>query len=305
MAPNGLKIFISIIIFLIISCAFSQNISGLKFAIDTSNTKKGNIQLKKPVQINMLKTGIISGLTIGAGVWLHNYQRNSWWAGQRGQFHIQNDWAYSMSADKTGHFFDGTFIHKLYSGAFEWAGFGKKTSMWLGALFSLAYMTDIEIEDGFAHDWGFSPGDELCNTLGAFYPVLQNAYEPLQEFNFKWSYFPSEELRNGTKHGAFLDDYNGQTMWLSIGIHHFLPKSAKKYWPDFLNIAIGYGVKNYTDYSTRYQNVYIAFDYDFRKMLPGKSKFMMWLKDVINHFRIFPAPGIRINKHGTEYIINF
>ena len=114
----------------------------------------------------------------------------------------------------------------------------KKTSMWLGALFSIAYMTDIEIEDGFATNWGFSPGDELCNTLGAFYPVLQNYVKPLEEFNFKWSYFPSEEIREGTKNGAFLDDYNGQTMWLSIGVHHFLPKAAKKYWPIFLILRL-------------------------------------------------------------------
>jgi len=256
-------------------------------------------------KVNTLKTGLITGISIGAGVWLHNYQKNAWWSGQRGHFHIQNDWEYAMSADKFGHFFDGAFIHKLYSGAFEWAGFDKKSSMWLGTLFSIAYMTDIEIEDGFATNWGFSWGDELCNTLGAFYPVFQNYYPALKEFNFKWSYLPSDDLRNGSKNGAFLDDYNGQTVWLSVGINHFLPKNAKKYWPDFLNIAFGYGVKHYTDPVNKYQNFYIAFDYDFRKLIPGNSKFMVWMKDIINHFRIFPAPGIRINKNGVEYVINF
>lgn len=275
--------------------------SGKVIAINSENKKQ---ELLNGTKVNMIKFSTITGFTIGAAVWLHNYQRSSWWAGQRGQFHIQNDWAYSMSADKLGHFFDGAFIHKLYSGAFEWSGFSKKTSMWMGALFSLAYMTDIEIEDGFAHDWGFSPGDELFNTMGAFYPVLQNACEPLTEFNFKWSYFPSKTLTEGIKKGAFLDDYDGQTMWLSIGIHRYLPKSVQKYWPDFFNIAFGYGVKEHiTDHG--YQNWYIALDYDFRKMIPGNSKFMVWLKDVLNHFRILPAPGIRINKYGTEYVINF
>ena len=256
-------------------------------------------------KVDLVKTFAITGFTIGAGVWLHNYQRNSWWAGQRGQFHIQNDWDYSMSADKFGHFFDGYFIHNLYSGAFEWAGFDEKSAMWMGTLFSLAYMTDIEIEDGFATDWGFSPGDEFFNTLGAFYPVFQYYVKPLQEFNFKWSYFPSEGLRNGTKQGAFLDDYNGQTFWLSIGVRHFMPGSVQKYWPDFINIALGYGVKHYTDYSKRFQDFYIALDFDYRKMIPGDSKFMLWMKDILNHFRILPAPGIRINKHNVEYVINF
>jgi hypothetical protein len=260
---------------------------------------------KEKYKINFLKTGLITGFTIGAGVWLHNYQKNAWWSGQRSHFHFQNDWDYAMSADKIGHFFDGAFIQQLYQGAFEWSGFNPTASMWMGTIFSIAYMTDVEIEDGFATDWGFSPGDEIFNILGAFYPVAQNYWEPLREFSVKWSYWPTEELRSGTKHGAFLDDYNGQTVWLSMGVHYFLPKSVKKYWPDFLNIALGYGVEHYTDYSKRYQNFYLALDFDFRKMIPGDSKFMKWFKSVLNHFRILPAPGLRFNKFGTEYVINF
>lgn len=294
---------------------YSQSLN-LKYEYNTADfiTQNSDLKLKaknnilseeSKTNVNFLKTGLITGMTIGAGVWLHNYQKNAWWSGQRGHFHIQNDWEYAMSADKFGHFFDGAFIHKLYSGAFEWAGFDKKSSMWLGTLFSIAYMTDIEIEDGFATNWGFSWGDELGNVLGAFYPVFQYNSSALKEFNFKWSYLPSDDIRNGSKNGAFLDDYNGQTVWLSAGIYHFLPKKAKKYWPDFLNIAIGYGVKHYTDPVKKYQNFYIAFDYDFRKLIPGSSKFMVWMKDILNHFRIFPAPGIRFNKKGVEYVINF
>jgi hypothetical protein len=93
-------------------------------------------------------------------------------------------------------------------------------------------------------------------------------------------------------------------MWLSMGIHYFLPEGAKKYWPEFLNLAVGYGVKHYQE-ANKYRNFYVAFDYDLRKIIPGNSKFMLWFKDVINHFRIFPAPGIRINKDGVEYVINF
>lgn len=264
-----------------------------------------NKQLKDKYKISIWKTGIITGVTVGAGIWLHNYQRNAWWSGQRGKFHVQNDWDYAMSADKVGHIFDGAFIQGLYQGAFEWSGFKPKAAMWLGAAFSIAYMTDIEIEDGFATDWGFSPGDEGSNILGAFYPILQQTWEPLQEFNLKWSYYPSEDLRKGTKNGAFLDDYNGQTMWLSIGVHNFLPKSFQKYWPEFINIAIGYGVKNYKDYTNRYANYYLAFDFDWRKIIPGKSKFMLWLKNVLNHFRFLPAPGIRFNKHKTEFVVNY
>jgi len=305
-----------IIIFAVVFGAFSSceaqiiaQESVVKKSLSDSTTLTPHLKLKqKPKEkykVNFLKTGLITGATIGAGVWLHNYQKNAWWSGQRSSFHFQNDWDYAMSADKIGHFFDGAFIQQLYQGAFEWSGFTPTAAMWIGTLFSIAYMTDIEIEDGFASDWGFSPGDEMFNILGALYPVAQNYWAPLREFNVKWSYWPTEELRNGTKHGAFLDDYNGQNVWFSMGVHYFLPKAAKKYWPDFLNIAVGYGVEHYTDYSKRYANYYLAFDFDFRKMIPGDSNFMKWLKNVMNHFRILPAPGLRINKFGTEYVINF
>jgi hypothetical protein len=255
-------------------------------------------------KISLWKTGLVSGVTIGAGIWLHNYQKNAWWSGQRRSFHFYPDWDYAMYADKAGHFFDGAFIHNLYRGAFEWSGFSPTAAMWMGTAFSIAYLTDIEIEDGFATDWGFSWGDELANILGAMYPVAQHYWTPLKEFNLKWSYFPSPALREGKKQGAFIDDYDGQTVWLSMGIHYFLPKKAKKYWPDFLNLALGYGVKDYHE-PNAYKNFYIAFDYDLRKLIPGDSKFLLWFKDVINHFRIFPAPGIRINNKGVEYVINF
>jgi hypothetical protein len=277
--------------------------------VENTNHLKTNTSQKHLINdngnVSPVKIAVISGFTVGASIWLHNFQRNAWWSGQRGLFHIQNDWEYAMSADKMGHFFDGAFIHKLYSGAFEWAGLSRTAAMWGGTLFSIAYMTDIEIEDGYAHDWGFSMGDELFNVMGAFYPVMQNVYPPLQELNFKWSYFPSEDMRSGKKQGAFLDDYDGQTMWLSIGIHHFLSEKTKKYWPDFLNIALGYGVKGHTDYTKRYQDFYIGFDLDWRRIIPGNSKFMLWMKDILNHFRFLPAPVLRIGTTGTRIVVNY
>jgi hypothetical protein len=267
--------------------------------------KSGSQMPDKKYKLNYIKLAAITGITAGSFIWLHNYQRNSWWAGQRGKFHFQNDWEYSMSADKTGHFFDGAFIQALYRGAFEWAGFTPTASVWLGAAFSIAYMTDVEIEDGFATDWGFSPGDQLMNVSGALYPVAQYYWKPLRSFNIKWSYLPSKELTSGKKNGAFLDDYDGQTMWMSISIHDFLGKKAQKFWPDYLNIVTGYGVNHYKDYSIRYADYYLGLDLNWEKIIPGNSKFMLWFKNVINHFRFFPLPALRFNKDGISYIVNW
>jgi hypothetical protein len=293
--------------------AFTQYLDSttLKLKTDTlssaSNIKlNSNSQFKKDkYKVNLIKFGAVTGVTAGAFWWLHNYQKNAWWSGQRGKFHFQNDWDYAMSADKIGHFFDGLFIQALYRGAMEWSGFSPTASQWIGAAFSIAYMTDIEIEDGFATDWGFSPGDQIGNVAGALYPVAQYYWKPLRSFNFKWSYYPSPSLTEGNKNGAFLDDYNGQTMWLSMSVHDALPKSAKKIWPDYLNIAVGYGVNDYTNYDKRYADYYIGLDLDWTKIIPGKSKFMLWFKNVINHFRFLPLPVLKINKDGVKYSVNF
>jgi len=302
-----------IILFLIllVSSPASQEIKSSSGLNDTTSYPK-TLKLKPSKNNNIdknnidyIKFGAITGVTAGAFIWLHNYQANSWWKDQRGSFHVANDWAYAMSADKIGHFFDGAFVQCLYQGAFEWAGFKQTTAMWIATGFSIAYMTDIEIEDGFAKSWGFSPGDEFCNVAGAFYPVAQYYVDPLKNFDLKWSYYPSEELTSGNKNGVFLDDYNGQTMWLSIDVNNMLPKKARNYWPEIINIVFGYGVDNYTDFTKRYANYYFGLDLNWKKIIPGNSKFMMWFKNVLNHFRFLPLPVIRFNPHEVRYVVNY
>ena len=291
----------------IIELKLKDKFSLFNLSSDSNSVKiKSGSQLpKQKYKVNLIKFGAITGVTAGAFWWLHNYQKNAWWSGQRGKFHIQNDWDYAMSADKTGHFFDGALIQAIYRGALEWAGFSPTASVWLGAAFSIAYMTDVEIEDGFATDWGFSMGDQICNVAGALYPVAQYYWMPLRSFNFKWSYYPSEEITSGNKNGAFLDDYNGQTMWLSANIHDFLGKKAKRFWPDYLNIVTGYGVNDYKQFDKRYADYYVGLDLNWERIIPGNSKFMIWFKNIINHFRFLPLPAIRINKNGVQYIVNW
>jgi Predicted periplasmic lipoprotein (DUF2279) len=312
--------FISVVVFLAyLNSSYSQAplnsilTDSLKLTLKKdTNTSASELKLKttqqKPQQkysIDYVKFGLITGATIGAFWWLHNYQKNAWWSDQRGEFHFANDWDYAMSADKLGHFFDGALVQAIYRGAFEWAGFSPTASVWIGAAFSIAYMTDIEIEDGFATQWGFSPGDQLMNVTGALYPVAQYYWSPLRSFNMKWSYCPSEDLSSGNKNGAFLDDYNGQTFWFSVNVQDLLPKKSKSSWPDYLNIVTGYGVNHYTDFDKRYADYYIGLDLNWERIIPGESKFMLWFKNVINHFRFLPLPVLKINKDGVTYSVNF
>ncbi len=245
-------------------------------------------------KINYIKLGGITGFTVGAVLFLHNFQQHAWWSGQRGQFHIQNDWAYAMSMDKLGHFMEGGLIARTMKGAFIWSGINDRTSLWLGAVFSIAYMTDIEIEDGFAKQWGYSPGDEIANLTGDIFAIAQDMWTPLQTVKMKWNYVPTNDPAHK---GDFPDDYGGQVFWFSFDVNSYLGKKLEKFWPDYLNITLGYGVLKYEDYGPdgRIQNLYLGIDFDLRKIIPGKSKFMLFLKEFLNTFKIIPAPALKWN----------
>ena len=240
-----------------------------------------NIPAREKSNINVLKFSSLVAVTVGMSIGLHQLQKNAWWNGQRGDFHIQNDWGYAMSMDKIAHFMEGGLIAKTMKGAFLWSGMNETSAMWFGALFSIAYMTDIEIEDGFATDWGYSPGDELANISGDIFSIAQDLWKPLQTEQIKWSYVPTNDPLHK---GDFPDDYSGQVFWLSFDINKYFGEKFKKNWPEFLNVAIGYGVKDYDHYEPggRQQLAYLGLDIDLRKVIPGNSSFMKFIKDFLN-----------------------
>ena len=205
-----------------------------------------------------------------------------------------------MSMDKLGHFFVGGLINNTMYPAFLWSGLSKKTSLWVSTLLSIGYMTDIEIEDGFATQWGYSPGDEIFNIAGDAFAIARDLWEPLKTVKFKWSYWPTGDPLHK---GDFPDDYNGQTFWFSFNIHSYLPEKLQSIWPSYLNLAVGYGVKNYEDYGPggRNQNLYLSLDYDFRKIIPGDSSFMLWVKEFISNFKIIPAPALLWNTTAGKF----
>ena len=306
MRRNYLIIFI-VSLFLISGISMSQSNPDyykLKPGIDSSSYKLNNHSLAKKQKpfllnkafndVNYYKLAGLTGFTIGAVLFLHNMQKHAWWSGQRGTFHIQNDWSYALSMDKIAHFMEGALISKTMKGAFIWSGVSEKTAIWLGALFSIAYMTDIEIEDGFATDWGYSPGDEIANLAGDVFSVAQDLWTPLQTVKVKWSYVPTNDPNHK---GDFPDDYGGQVFWLSFDIKSYLGRKFEKTWPDFLNFDIGYGVQKYQDYGPdgRIQNFYVGMDFDLRKIIPGDSSFMRFFKEFLNTFKIIPTPQLKWN----------
>jgi hypothetical protein len=272
--------------------------------LNKASNYKETAKIQKP-GINPFKFGGLTSFTIGAGLYLHNFQKHAWWSGQREKFHIQNDWSYAMSMDKLGHLFIGGLINRTMKDAFIWSGMNNTTAIWTSSLFSIAYMTDIEIEDGFAKQWGYSPGDELFNILGDAYATGQDLWKPLNTVKIRWSYWPTHDPNHK---GDFPDDYNGQTFWLSFSVYDYLPKNMKQYWPEYFNFALGYGVKQYDNYNSggRIQNLYLSLDYDIRKIIPGRTTFLVWLKELIYNFKIIPAPALKydLTSGKIKYVVH-
>lgn len=242
-------------------------------------------------KVNYTKLALVGAGTVGTIAVIHVYQQHAWWSGQRRSFHIVNDWEYALNIDKIGHFYGATLISNLFSGSLKWAGIDEKKAMIYGALLGTVFGLYVEFEDGFATDWGFSPGDAGADILGAWYPVVQHYVPFFRNFNFKWSYIPTTQLKTGVKK-IFIDDHEGQTMWLSISLNNFLPEKIEKFYPDFLNIAIGYGVRNLDGRGGGQREFYISLDYDLEK-LPGDGWLWKFIKKNLNYIHL-PAPAIRL-----------
>jgi len=164
-----------------------------------------------------------------------------------GHFHFFNDNSEWLQMDKLGHATTGYTMSALSTGLYQWAGMKQEPALWTGALTSLAFLSMIEVFDGFSDKWGFSGGDMIANLAGIGLASSQTALWGEQRISLRYSYhatiFPAyrpEELGQN-KWQSMLKDYNGQSYWLSIAPIHFL--TAKTDYPQWLNIAVGYGAE--------------------------------------------------------------
>jgi hypothetical protein len=258
--------------------------------------------------VNTTRLAIIGGTCIVGVATVHIYQSNGWWKDNRAPFHFQEDLNYGMWVDKIGHFYGATALTFMFSKAFQWANLSDRSSLWLGAGGAIAFQTYIEIEDGFSK-WGFDRVDFAADVAGALYPVAQHYSPFLQNFNFKFSYHPSALLDNpggigfrGQKH-LFFDDYEGQTLWMSVRVNGLLPKSVEPLWPDWLCIAVGYGARDIAS-PAPYPVVILSFDYDMTKIIPETSDFLRTLGQAVNFIHL-PAPAVRISPHAIWYGLYF
>ncbi|MDI9342248.1 MAG: DUF2279 domain-containing protein [Sediminibacterium sp.] len=226
-----------------------------------------------------------------------------------GSFHWFNDNGEWYGLDKAGHAFTTYQTGRLMMGAFEWAGYSRKQKIGLGGTMGLAYMTVIEVMDGYSRGWGFSWGDMGANAIGTALATGQELAWREQRIQLKFSFWtsglakynPSLLGKSGTE--QILKDYNGQTHWLSINPSQFMSTSAP--FPKWLSIAFGYGAQNMIGARNnptvlnadgnvltfpRYQQYYLSLDVQLDR-IPTRSRFLKRLFSVIGILK-FPAPAI-------------
>lgn len=236
---------------------------------------------------------VTAGIAITASA-IQIYQYNSWWRDWRRPFHFQEDLVYGKSVDKVGHAWGAAFTAFVLSRSYEWCGIDQKKSLWIGAIGGSLFQLLVEFQDGYSQ-WGFDRVDAACDIVGGFYPLIQHYIPFFQYLDIKASYWPRKLGKPGgipgQKH-TIIDDYEGQTFWLSINMDNFYPDNLK--FLNFLNIAIGYSVRNTHNVESQYGVWLLAFDLNLRRIIPQSSTFLRNISEGLNYFK-FPTPALQIS----------
>ncbi len=290
--------FFSLIHLLFISNSLAQN--NLDEFLKPSDSL--NYQRKKTLII--AETAFTIGTFIGLNqLWYSDYPKSD--------FHFINDNNEWLQMDKMGHIFSAYHLGNASKNALQWSGISKKNQIIYGATFGFAFLTAIEVLDGYSQQWGASTGDVTANLTGTCLLISQellwNEQRIIPKFSFHTTEFAPQRpnVLGKSLNEQILKDYNGQTYWLSVNLHSFYKKTKIPVW---LNVAVGYGAENmisgnsdfydpnFPNSPQRFRQFYLSFDADLTK-IKTKSALLKTIFSVFNTIKI-PAPSIEYNLNG-------
>jgi uncharacterized protein YfiM (DUF2279 family) len=288
------------ILFLLCCTSFLWAQKGLNAFLKPSDT----------LHKSRLKTLVISEASLGTAalvglnqVWYADYPKSN--------FHFINDNAEWLQMDKAGHVFSAYHLGSFGANAMKWTGANQQSQLLYGATLGLAFLTTVEVFDGYSANWGASLGDVVANVSGTALYVSQELLWKEQRIVPKFSFHTTPyaaarpEVLGSSFQEQILKDYNGQTYWLSFNMHSFLPKSKVPKW---LNVAVGYGAEGmitgndafvntiFLPESQRYRQFYLSLDVDLTK-IETKSHFLKTILTICNTIKI-PAPTFEIKGSG-------
>lgn len=284
-------------IFLISSSVFSQtNLESFLTLSDTLNASR-----RKVVFITEASLATTSLIVLNQ-LWYADYPRSS--------FHTLNDNNQWLQMDKLGHVFSSYQLGRIGANALEWSGAGQKDRLVYGATAGFAFLTAVEVFDGFSEEWGFSWGDMIANASGTGLYVGQELLWDEQRITLKYSFHQTgfasqrpDKLGDGLLE-EMLKDYNGQTYWLSANVHSFFKESKVPQW---LNVAVGYGVdgmltgspemvNNLNINTSRKRQYYLSLDVNLTK-IKTDSHVLKTLLGFLNVIKL-PFPTLELDSRG-------
>ena len=265
--------------------------------------KKSDTLNKKRKNAIIVTESVMAGSALFAlnELWYKDYPRSG--------FHFKNDNNDWKQMDKMGHLMTSYYVGKVGMEVLDWAGVSKKNQLIYGATYGFAFLTAVEVLDGFSKEWGASSGDILANAAGSGLLIGQELLWNEQRITLKYSFHQTKyaKQRPNTLGENYiqqaLKDYNGQTYWLSANIWSFNKKSK---FPKWLNVAFGYGAEGmlYGNSNTAnsilqdpYRQFYLSLDVDLSK-IKTNSEFLKTIFSVVNFIKI-PAPALEINTKGS------
>ena len=288
----------AILCFIVFLASIQTNAQAIENFLKPSDTLN-----KKRRTAVYLSQAAISGFTLSAlyTTWYTNYPQTN--------FHLKNDNTHWHQLDKIGHFYSAYHLGNLGAQTLAWSGASKKEKIYYGATLGWAFLSVVEIFDGFSSQWGASYGDILANTAGTGLYIFQESVWKEQRITPKFSVHTTKyaPLRPNTLGNSFseqiLKDYNGQTYWLSFNIQSFINKN---YIPKWLNVAVGYGANGML-YATdkealknsyqqnSYKQYFLSFDIDLTK-IKTNSQTLSTLFSIFNTIKV-PLPTLEITEN--------
>ena len=222
------------------------------------------------------------------------------------KFRFFNDGREWMQIDKAGHATTAYNISAMQHDLLRWCGVDRNSAILSAAFTSVAYLSIIEMMDGFSKNWGFSNYDMMANLAGAGLFAAQQYGWGEQRMSMKVSarFTPyakeNKQLLGSNWASRLMKDYNGQTYWLSFNVKSFLPGNSSI--PEWANIAVGYGAtgmqrarainisENKED--KRIRRFFLAPDADLFRISSAS-----WLESssYLTRFVKLPAPAIEFN----------
>jgi hypothetical protein len=234
--------------------------------------------------------GIVGGLFVGSMI--DSYY--AWWQVRQNTFHFHEDGWFGengIGIDKLGHFFTTYFYYRTCYDILRWGGFDHDLSCRTSAGVAFTFALLIEIGDGTTATYGFDYQDLVYNTGGLLYALLQQRCPFLNNFRVTWSYVPYDSYQPRFR---FSEHYDAHTYWLAVNVNNLLPAALEPWWPDWLQPALGYSVR---DHFTPWHRAMgtaefvVGLEIDLGAW-PIRQRELNCVQRIVRHYH-FPMPAVK------------